>query len=256
MSEVLQAVEIATPEAVALSVDVAGLGYRALAWLVDATLIFLGWLTLILATSYVYQFDYTRLGFIQTWLQVLMVLAFFVTNWGYAILFEAIWRGQTPGKRFLRLRVVRTDGSPATFLDLALRNLCRAIDFLPLFYGVGMVTMVITERHRRLGDLIAGTMVIHERDADLSRYEAFQLAPKDAASPAATPLGPSLNTEQLELVLEYLQRAPQLDPEPRAKLAVKLAALFQQRLPEGDRKNLLESARAEGFLRALARGEA
>src|SRR5206468_2527491 len=163
-------VEIATPEAVALTLDVAGLGHRALAWLVDAGIIATAWFTALFVLSYVRTMDMTRVGELSGAIQLVLVLGFFLTNWGYALLFEAFWHGQTPGKRLLAIRVVRSDGSPAGFLELALRNLCRGVDFLPIFYVTGVITLMVTHPSRRLGDLVAGTLVVREHEFDLDRY--------------------------------------------------------------------------------------
>lgn len=248
MSPPAASLEISTPEAVALDLDVAGLGHRALAWCVDAALIATGWFTLLFLTTYVRTFDLTHLGDVATGVQLLIVAGFFFTNWGYGLFFETIWRGQTPGKRLLKLRVVRADGSPATFVDLALRNLCRGIDFLPIFYVAGVVSLMATHPSRRIGDLVAGTLVIRERNFDLSRYQA----PAPAARAGGAPLAPA----ELELVLGFLGRAPALDAQPRDKLAVQIASLFASRLPEGERPQLQKAVTAEAFLRALAKGEA
>ncbi|GIV94214.1 MAG: hypothetical protein KatS3mg056_2923 [Chloroflexus sp.] len=94
-------------------------------------------------------------------LALLAILAF-VVNWGYFVFFEWIWNGQTPGKRLLRLRVLREGGRPVDIGAIVVRNLMRAIDFLPLLYGIGLVTMFVDRYHRRLGDLTAGTVVVHE----------------------------------------------------------------------------------------------
>jgi uncharacterized RDD family membrane protein YckC len=239
---------VATPEAVSLSLDVAGLGQRALAWLVDAALLFVAWFTLMFGVSYLRQFDFVQIAGLDGWIQALLVLAVFGLNWGYGLVFEALWRGQTPGKRLLGLRVVRTDGSPATFVDLAVRNLCRFIDFLPLFYVAGVISIAATSQSRRLGDLVAGTLVIREHVVDLDRY--------GTGKPQTLSGLPPLPPEQIELVLEFVQRARELDPLPRRALALKLAGKFASRLPEAERAKLSDPALAEGFLQALGQGEA
>ena len=248
MSDSAGALQITTPEAVALDLELAGLGYRALAWLVDAGLIFVAWFTLLFALTVLRRQALADVGDLGGFVQALLVLGVFVTNWCYGLVFETLWHGQTPGKRLLGIRVVRVDGSPATFLDLALRNLCRAIDFLPALYAVGVISMVVTERSRRVGDLVAGTLVVREREFDLSRYEVEAPHPQGGLAP--------LPQEQLELVLEFLQRANTFDAEPRAKLAVTLARVWASRLPEAERAGLSDAGRAEAFLRVLARGEA
>ena len=77
--------------------------------------------------------------------------------------FEAFWNGQTPGKRIIGIRVIKTSGLPLGFVDSVVRNLVRFVDWLPWFYGVGLLVMFVSPRPRRLGDYAAGTLVIHER---------------------------------------------------------------------------------------------
>src|SRR5690606_12367836 len=82
--------------------------------------------------------------------------------WGYYLLFEWIWHGQTIGKRSARIRVVRADGAPVSFVPVAVRNLVRIIDFMPFGYGVGVITMFCNPQARRLGDFAAGTLVVKD----------------------------------------------------------------------------------------------
>src|SRR5215510_11634669 len=90
-------------------------------------------------------------------------LASFVLFWGYYIFFEMLWNGQTPGKRWVGLRVIRTDGTPITLSESFIRNLTRLVDFLPAAYGIGIISMFLDKQSRRLGDLAAGTLVVHDR---------------------------------------------------------------------------------------------
>ena len=86
--------------------------------------------------------------------------------WGYFAFFEAVWRGQTPGKRYVGIRVIKESGRPIDAFEAIGRNLMRGIDGLPGFYGVGLVCMMLNQQHRRLGDFVAGTVVVHENRAD------------------------------------------------------------------------------------------
>ena len=94
-------------------------------------------------------------------------IASFVMEWGYGCFFETWWNGQTPGKRAFRLRVIRTQGYAIGFYEAMLRNLLRAADFFPLFYAAGFLTVASTPRMQRIGDLVAGTMVVRERRPEL-----------------------------------------------------------------------------------------
>ena len=157
-------VSIEIPEDVRLRFRLAGPGTRALAYLADLVMrAAILWASLFaMATT----FPLVQLGGLS-WGVVLLVL--FTLEWGYGWLFEAFWNGQTPGKRLLGIRVVREDGHAVGFYEALVRNLLRAADALPLLYGVGLVTMALTSRLQRLGDLAAGTMVVHERRERLQR---------------------------------------------------------------------------------------
>ncbi len=101
----------------------------------------------------------------SSWIVAILGLISFILLWGYYIFFEILWNGQSPGKRWVGLRVIRIDGTPITLSESIIRNLVRIIDFLPTAYGVGVVTMFINTNSRRVGDLAAGTIVVHDREA-------------------------------------------------------------------------------------------
>jgi uncharacterized RDD family membrane protein YckC len=240
---------VETPERVQLSLDVAGLGTRALAYLVDFLILFLFWATVAFAHSLVSTgfLSLDQLQSLQALVQALLVFAVFLVQWGYWVGFETLWAGRTPGKRALHIRVVKLDGSPVEFGDVALRNLGRVVDFLPLFYAVGLVAMTISPRSRRLGDLLAGTVVVRERAVDLSRYDAPASAPRALAV--------ALSASEYELVTSFLARAAQLEPAARVRVALKIAEPFARRLAPERRSSALESGdAAEAFLRELAQG--
>ena len=148
---------VETPENVRLVFRLAGPATRMYAYLLDLLLRIalawgLGWLILLIAP--VVSFSALPFG-------ILLLLVFFL-EWGYTTLFEAFWGGKTPGKHILGLRVVKVGGYPIGFFDSMLRNLLRAADFLPVFYGVGLLSTFATRRLQRLGDLVAGTVVVRE----------------------------------------------------------------------------------------------
>jgi uncharacterized RDD family membrane protein YckC len=156
-------VHVEIPEDVRLSFRLAGPGTRALAYCLDLVVravILWGFLLIASLARFV---DVGGLSW-----GLLLVLIFFM-EWGYGWLFEGFWNGQTPGKRALGLRVVREDGHTAGPYEALARNLLRAADVLPVFYAVGLVAMSVTSRFQRLGDLVAGTMVVHERRETLRR---------------------------------------------------------------------------------------
>ena len=99
----------------------------------------------------------------------LFTIVFFLVFFGYDVLFEVRSRGRTLGKRWTGLRVVRTGGQPVTFVPSCVRNVMRLVDILPAFYGIGMLSIFVTGRNQRLGDLAAGTLVVRERPGGVER---------------------------------------------------------------------------------------
>ena len=146
--------EIETPENVTLVFDLAGPGARMGAYLVDVLIRAVA----VSAGTLITLFAFPLLG--VSFPLGMMLIGLFLLEWGYGALFEGLWRGRTPGKQVFRLRVVKDVGSPISFYDAALRNLLRAADFLPIGYGVGLICMTATRRLQRIGDLVAGTIVV------------------------------------------------------------------------------------------------
>lgn len=255
----VQDIAVATPERVSLSLPVAGVGSRVLAYLVDLGLLFTGWIVLyfgltLLVSDLVGLFEGLS-GVVQT----VLVVSVFAVQWMYWTACEQAMNGQTPGKRVLRIRVVRLDGSPVGFLESAVRNLCRAIDFLPVGYAAGLLTMLVNREHRRLGDLLAGTLLVRERAIDLDRYVVMatpvEALPVGPAAPTPSVAAPRLSPSELELVLDYLERTPWLVPAARERLAGQLFARFGAQLPEPERAAAGASVESiERFLRERASG--
>lgn len=192
---------IDTPENVAFGYDVAGIGSRFLAAIVDTLLILLLQLIvnipLLLLGRVLLDTVVEDDSMLLVWLGALAGLVAFAFFWGYYIFFEVIWNGQSPGKRWVGLRVLRTDGTPITLVESIVRNLVRLIDFLPIYYGIGVVTMFINDQSRRLGDLAAGTLVVHDRDT--VTLESLAATTK---APGAPP--PSISAEIRQLPLDRL----------------------------------------------------
>jgi uncharacterized RDD family membrane protein YckC len=174
--------DIGTPENVTFGYEVAGIGSRFLAAIVDTSLILL----LQIATYVVLFFMIRGLESgagvallsaqpMTGWIIAVFTLLAFALLWGYYIFFEVAWNGRSPGKKWASLRVIRSDGSPITLTESIVRNLVRLIDFLPLYYALGVLTMFIDARSRRLGDLAAGTLVV--RDSATVTLESLAEAP-------------------------------------------------------------------------------
>lgn len=158
----------------------------------------------------------------------LMLLLLFVFEWGWNVVFETFWRGRTPGKRVFGLRVVREGGYPVGFIDSMLRNVMRAADFLPVGYVVGLLVMAGDRRSRRLGDLIAGTMVVV--DSQVALPPPLVLTPAATAEElGALPHRPPLSPEEAEAIELFLRRL-QLSSERRVELAEMIAPALAARM--------------------------
>jgi uncharacterized RDD family membrane protein YckC len=156
---------------------------------------------------------------------VLIALAFLLT-WGYFLVFELIWNGQTPGKRIAGIRVLTTRGEPVTLVHALVRNLLRLVDMLPTSYMVGVICILVTRRGQRLGDLAAGTVVVRERHAELPRT----LPPLDPSLALPAHLASAFSTEDIRLARDFLLRAPSLPPARRYELGRQIAATLRARL--------------------------
>jgi uncharacterized RDD family membrane protein YckC len=157
-----------------------------------------------------------------------LLLVLFGLEWGYHVAFETTWNGVTPGKRALGLRVVKDGGFPIGFVDSVLRNLLRAADFLPLGYLVGVMVMAGDRRFRRLGDRVAGTMVVIEERTPVTA--PLHLAPPAApAELEALPERPPLTAAERE-ALELFLRRGDLSPSRREELARMVAPVWARRM--------------------------
>lgn len=232
-----QRYDILTPEAVNITYRVAGIGTRFLAALIDAAILIISVLVIIAGAAAV-----STLGsFGSTAGLILASSLFFFLLWGYFLVFETLWSGQTPGKRALKIRVIKTSGYPIGFVDAVIRNLVRVVDFLPSLYGVGVLTMFISSQSRRLGDYAAGTIVVWERDATGMPNVAAEPTSDPLQHGLVTPLGAiheeelgwnlrAVTSEDLAIVHEHLERAPQLNPAVRESIGDNIATHIASRI--------------------------
>ncbi|MEM7334162.1 MAG: RDD family protein [Chloroflexota bacterium] len=152
---------IETPENVAFGYEVVGIGSRFIAGIVDSAIIG-GILAILGVVIFAIASPFNEES--STLLVAIGLFMFFVILWGYYIFFEMSWNGRSPGKRAAGLRVIKRDGTPITLSESIIRNLLRTIDSLPAFYGVGIIAMFIDEKSRRLGDIMAGTLVVRDNE--------------------------------------------------------------------------------------------
>lgn len=190
--------EVITPEGVPLQLRAAGPLPRALAWLIDLAIRF--------AVLVLLSFPLALLGEFG---RGIYLAAMFLLNWAYTIVQEAIW-GQTLGKRAMGLRVVARDGAPVGWNGSVTRNLLRTVDMLPFGYAVGLLSSLFDANGRRLGDLVAGTLVVHS-----DKPVTHPTVPVDSTLPPPIPLQP---LEQ-SAVIAFAERAPRLSPARQQELA-------------------------------------
>lgn len=159
MDDYSSKLSIDTPENILLDAEIAGFGSRCIAAIIDYSILLV---LLILATILFAQaVPANQQG--ETGYYALLVLVQFILISFYHLVFEVAWNGQTPGKRRAGIRVVQANGLPLTLSGALIRNLVRLFDFLPFFYGIGLIVLFATKHTQRLGDLAARTIVIRER---------------------------------------------------------------------------------------------
>ena len=208
-----QHLEVETPEHVTLDYEIAGLGSRAAAALLD--FLILGGLALAGALLLVLL---SRAGFSPGRLgSAVLVMVGFGAWYGYFTFFEGLRSGQTPGKRALGLRVVADTGHAVTLGAAAVRNLLRLADFLPPPYLVGAVLVALHPRAKRIGDIVAGTIVVRDRPEE-------KQAGATPAREAAPLIAPALSEAEFRLLAGFAERAGDLPPDTRGRLADNLAA--------------------------------
>ena len=212
--------EVETPEHVRFRYRVAGPVRRMLAYLIDfliraGVLLVLGMIVAI------------ALGGSEAVSGVILVCAF-ILEWGYYVFFETISDGRSPGKRALSLRVVKEGGFPISFMDSVLRNLMRGADFLPVGYVIGLFVMAGDSRFRRLGDRVAGTLVVVEERARVAAPLTIT-PPPTAAELEGFPQRPPLSASERETLELYLRRVD-LTAARREELAQMIAPVLAQRI--------------------------
>jgi uncharacterized RDD family membrane protein YckC len=243
-------VTIRTPENIELSYALAGPGSRAVAYLVDVFLMFAVFQLLINLFAVVLGLLIAAVGGASDpWIAGILALASFGLYNGYFIVFEWLLNGQTPGKRILHVRVIKQGGYSLRFFDTLLRNLLRVVDFLPLFYGVGLTSLLLTRDSQRLGDLIAGTLVVYQEPVQTDALLAD--LPTTIESEPSLPRAElaAIPNEAISLVDEYLRSRTELAPRPRQEVAAELADLIR----EASGLQPLANQSVEGFLASVVR---
>jgi uncharacterized RDD family membrane protein YckC len=249
---------IETPERVPLHFALASIGNRFIACAIDHALQVLTIVLMVIA--------FTLLGNISSvsdqlvsapkWVLAILIVLLFLIISGYFAFFEWIWSGQTPGKRWLKLRVIRQDGRPVTFWEASVRNLLRSFDMMPFpFYSIGLISVFVSTTDQRVGDMVAGTVVVREREAEAPAFAQVFASPiSDPAlrrSYKPVPFTASLESlkeSEIEVVETFLRRRWDLGDIPRQWMAWRVAMPIMYKIrPTYE----LESFTYEGFLEEL-----
>ena len=257
---------IETPERVPLAFPLASIGNRFLAVAIDHTLQYIAIAVVFIGFALIAGLGRSQIGVFESferempnWVIAVMIFVLFVLFTGYFALFEWLWDGQTPGKRLLKLRVIREDGRPITLWEAIARNLLRIFDTFPGFfvpvYSIGLIAVFLSNRDQRVGDLFAGTVVIREREDEAPTFaEAFSNPIADAAYRRVQPRTSFegnvslLNDDEIEVVESFLRRRWDLTERQRIWMAWRIALPIMFKL-----KPRYETATFtyEGFLEEL-----
>ena len=252
---------IETPERVPLHFALASIGNRFLACALDhfIQLFVMLVVALVLAWLGASARWYEQLRGAPKWVLALLIVAVSAVWSGYFAVFEWAWGGQTPGKRWLKLRVIREDGRPVTFWEAAARNTVRVFDMMPWviipFYSVGLVSVFVSRRDQRVGDFVAGTVVVREREAQAPTFEQVFSAPTSdvAMRRAFRPVEFSgdisaLTAREIEVIENFLRRRWDMEEAARQWMAWRVATPLLHKLrPDFDPAQFTY----EGFLEEL-----
>ena len=229
---------IDTPELVSIELPLAGIGSRFIAAIVDSLVLGSALILLIFLAAYIIP----ALGALgekaASWGVGILLLIVFLLFWGYFALSEAFGNGRTLGKRVAKIRVIHQSGRGINFVEALARNLVRFIDYLPGFYGVGVVAMFMSKRSQRLGDMVAGTLVVREREVEAPMWgestsrmlTAAALAPQSPIPPPhlrvalPAPALAKLSPADLEVLEGFFLRRLDMDLATRRALAGRIAS--------------------------------
>jgi uncharacterized RDD family membrane protein YckC len=246
--ESLDRLDIDTPEQISLELPLAGIGSRFLALTLDS-LIQVGVVIVLTIMGWIVSMSYTEISgaadtfFSETVGTIVLIVVPFCLYWGYFAFFEILWQGRTPGKRVAGLRVIHQTGRPMTAIECIGRNLIRVIDMQPApIYAVGLICMMCNKQNRRVGDFVAGTIVVHDRALD-------SVSPTWGTTTSATPVQlelRKLSSDELVLIETYLNRRYDLEATVRSMTAQRIVTMISEKLgiskpPDESDDDFLES---------------
>jgi uncharacterized RDD family membrane protein YckC len=239
-------ITIVTPENVEITYELAGIGSRSLAALADTLVHALMFALILYGVFLLGETGWSPPPALAPWLAAAGILLLFGLAWGYFIYFETRWSGQSPGKRLMRLRVIKDGGYPIDFRAALTRNLMRYVDWLPFFYAIGLLSIFFSRDYKRLGDFVAGTLVVSERSAATPQRLIPPEMPSAASEPPPFDVSRVSKAEYLA-VRRYLDRRDSLPASARERLAAQIAVPLIARLewlrgePPADTQQFLET---------------
>jgi uncharacterized RDD family membrane protein YckC len=209
---------IETPEQTALDFAVAGIGSRFIAIAMDTLIQIAIGLVVGISGGFAIRGLSALWPVAPQWVAAILLLFYFLIYFGYFALFEIIWNGQTPGKRWTKIRVIKDSGRPLTPVESIGRNLMRIVDWMPGFYAIGIASALLTKENKRLGDLVAGSLVV--RETSFSDIRPTWHSPQTPEGPILAPLGSiHLSADECALIESFLNRRFDLEPNVRYRMA-------------------------------------
>ncbi|KRG12041.1 RDD family protein [Lederbergia galactosidilytica] len=230
-------VGVKTPEYISLQFQLAGLGSRTVAFIIDNIIISIA-MVIIMLVGFLLVYAISEIPFMSdaiSYLFVFMIIGLFLLNYGYFVVLEFFWGGKTIGKKIMGIRVIQENGQSITFLSSFIRNLLLIIDSLP-YYLVGLLMVFFHPKKKRLGDLLAGTIVVYDENSQSKKKQS--LIEKEIHERGLTKESLSLDTWNLKsmdmkdwnLIRTYANRFKQLDVKDRLELTDQVAEIIFPKL--------------------------
>jgi uncharacterized RDD family membrane protein YckC len=227
----LQEIDITTPEHVHLKFKIAGIGSRATAQIIDWIILGLLNFTIFFISIKVNKSFLGDIDGFTNYFWAIVIILFFILTWGYFAFFEFFNSGRTIGKWLIGIRVIQDNGQSITFMSSFIRNLLRIVDFLPGMYLLGILMIFFHSKHKRVGDLVAGTVVIYERKRKKRKKNAFQKEmEKRNIQPGRMELDDwskkKIGAREWDILKTYMERRQTLGTVEREKLTIKVASVL------------------------------
>ncbi|UOQ45034.1 RDD family protein [Halobacillus salinarum] len=226
---------IKTPEHVALQFNLAGLGSRAAAQIIDSVLLTVMYIGLFLAAVFINSHStWFLLSEVSAYVTAVIIVVTFLIFWGYFFLFELLTGGKTPGKMLVGIRVIQENGSSATAISLLIRNLLRIVDMLPTNYLLGMAFVFFHTHHKRIGDIVGGTLVVYERKKKNEGRRKKTPLEKEISRRGITEdslvleeqVRRRITNKEWKLLQTYMQRFPRLRGTERENISFEVGSIL------------------------------